>query len=347
MKKILFTAIVGAIPVMPFCFCENLFAETNEWKIELVRSTDSAIVQLGHSRPAPYFAYKTNLKTGESIRALDLQGVGIYRSGEYRYDETKDVLIVHDLGNTTQYIKVVDLKNRKVMKSIEILTSEPELNMRINSSNGVLYVSFWDEGAKAWATSIFGKDYEPLMKIKKFTVSGYNPWSSSDNQLDYLLGGDRMLMIDLANKIVVAEKNMRDLAIKREYARIRDCKKGVLLLEYRSKNSNNEDVETYLLYDPQKEKIVSPKIANVPYHIGGVYLDDSLNGFVINEAKSVSIGGKRAERKYTGKVKVYNFAKQKMTKEIDIGEGAGLETIENGTIYYRQDNKVKKVEYLK
>lgn len=350
MKKILFGIILLSALLSAFCVQESLFAEGGSWKIELVKAKVDSKTE--NSKWAPFNIYKTDRKSGESTRVCDLQGVGVYKPGKYQYDGKKDVLIIHDLGNTTQYIKIVDLKQKKVVKIIEIPTFEPDLDMLINPSNGVLYISFWDPANNAWRTWIFNQEYEAIKKNMNFTVIGERVWFSDDGKHFYIVNSDKsdkkeyLMVIDALSGGIVSKKAMTNLSVKGEYARIRDCKKGILLLEYRIKN-NKDAVETYVLYEPQTDKVLSRMINNVPYHIGSVYLDDSLNGFIISEAKSISIGNKRSTRKYTGKIKVYDFAKQKMIKEIDIGDTSTVEIVDNGTIYYRQDNKIKKAEFLK
>ena len=342
MKHILLTSymVLGLILVDDI----HLFATDSEWKMELVRGTTTVDASSGNRTDI----YKVSRKTGESSKICDLSDLGIYHPGKSQYNEKINVLVVQDMGNTSQHLKVVDLNKKQTVKEINIPTSEPDVKFQFEQDNNALYVTYWDPVSNNWTTGVYYKDYSQILKIAGFVIDGHGPWVEKNGQFDWLLGydtkskEDKLLMVDLANAKVIGEKDLRKLAIKNELPRIRDYKNGAFLLEYR-KQKGSVETETYILYSANNEKILG-RIDGVSYHIGTVSLDESQR-IIINEAQPVVTNGKQKDRRYTGKVKVYDFSKNRMTKEIDVGEGATVETIDNGVIYYRQNNKTQKKSF--
>ncbi len=290
----------------------------------------------------PNLVYKNDLITGEFQKVCDLNKLEVFRLINYLYDNQRDILFIN---NYEWYynIKVVDLARKKVIKTIMLNAIDP-VGMSLNSSSGNLYVSFWEEGSDSGATSIFDKKYELLRKIPNFTMRGNRVYSSKNNEYHYLFGYDSkikketFLIIDAVSGDVIKKKEITELAIKGEYANIRDGKNGILLIEYRFKRRRKK-TETYMLYDPLKDKVLN-RIDNIPYHVGMVYLDDSLNYIVINEAKLISIGDKRTRREYTGKVIIYDLVKKKKIKELLIGKDAKIEIVKD-KIYYRKGDIIR------
>ncbi len=293
---------------------------------------------------------KDNLETGESEEIIDLHEFGIYKLINYCYDAQRDILIVNNYGSfAIDYnIRIIDLKQKKILKDIILNTPEPNVTIITNPSDNKLYISFWDNNKKLPITRVYDENYNLMNELLNISIDRTKVYSSKDGKYHYLFGYDTVirkeifLIVDSEKGTISKKKDLNNIGIKGKYSRIRDGKKGILLIEYRFEK-NKKKTETYILYDPFDDKIID-RMDNVPYHVGEVYLDDSLNNIVINDAKFIKVSEK-TERKYTNKIMVYSFSKGKKIKEISIKEGTKIGLVKD-KIYLKHDNGIK-VENIK
>jgi hypothetical protein len=327
--------IKDVLLVLVFLSLFSGFAYSNEYSIELRESSKNKQDRLKGFRN---LVYRTNFITGNDEEMCDLNKFNIFKPISYYYDDKRNILFVNEYTNTYN-IKIINLNENKVIKTIDLNTSEPNISILANPINDRLYISYFDKTTGKVITSIFNDKYDFVSKSADFRIDTLSYFSKEGdilfvsnydaNDKEYYLIIVNALTGDINKKL-----KMTDLGIKGEYASIRDEKEGKLLLEYRK----DEEYENYVLYDPLKDKVLA-KIDLVPWHVGNVYLDKSADDIIINDAKFVKVNNKK-ERKYTNKIWVYSFSKKRRTKEIPVKEGSMIKVLDD-KIYLRRNNSIQ------
>ncbi len=337
MKKVCLFIIAMQLLVISLGYCENISVELRE----------SVVRDYPKLKGFPNLVYKVNLIDGYSQEVCDLNNLGIIKPINYFYDEKIDILFINEYNGRYYNIQVVDLGKKKLIKTITLDTTEPDIYIITNPINSILYVSYYNQDETKYMTNIYDSGYNLLKKTSDFVIftnrQNNNSFLSKDGSKLFTVNYDQntkkeyFIEIDSKSGNILKKKEMQSLVVNGKYGAFQDSKNGIALIGFTVGDEQNES-NMYILFDPAENKIIS-KIDKLPYSVGEAYLDDSKDNIIVNDAKLVDLGNNKKQRKYLNRLIVYSFAKKGKVKEISIKEGSKIEAVK-AKIYLRQDSTI-------